>query len=68
MPDAPARDCLTEIRRFGRQALHAARLALTHPVTGEALEFETPLPADMGALITTIEDGIARRAMARPPR
>ncbi len=68
MPDAPARDCLTEIRRFGRQALHAARLALAHPVTGAALAFETPLPADMGALVTTIEDGIARRAMARPPR
>ena len=68
MPDAAARDCLAEIRRFGRQALHAARLALAHPVTGDALEFETPLPADMQALIGAIEDGIARRAAARPPR
>ncbi|MGB1357602.1 MAG: RluA family pseudouridine synthase [Candidatus Puniceispirillaceae bacterium] len=68
MPDAPARDCLAEIRRFGRQALHAARLALAHPVTGATLEFETPLPADMTALVGTIEDGIARRATARPPR
>jgi 23S rRNA pseudouridine1911/1915/1917 synthase len=30
-----------------RQALHAFRLALTHPATGQALEFHSPLPADM---------------------
>jgi len=68
MPDAPARDCLAEIRRFARQALHATRLGLAHPVTGEMLEFETPLPADMTALVGVIEEGIARRAMARPRR
>jgi 23S rRNA pseudouridine1911/1915/1917 synthase len=28
----------------GRLALHAYRLAFTHPVTGEVLAFETPLP------------------------
>lgn len=33
-----------------RQALHAAVLGLVHPVTGEALRFETALPADMAAL------------------
>ncbi|MDO9361082.1 MAG: RluA family pseudouridine synthase [Polaromonas sp.] len=32
-----------------RQALHACRLAFNHPVTGEALEFKSPLPADMAA-------------------
>lgn len=30
-----------------RQALHAFRLAFTHPVTAEAMEFRVPLPADM---------------------
>jgi 23S rRNA pseudouridine1911/1915/1917 synthase len=30
-----------------RQALHAARLVLTHPVLGHELTFEAPLPADM---------------------
>lgn len=30
-----------------RLALHAARLAFDHPVTGERLEFETPLPDDL---------------------
>jgi 23S rRNA pseudouridine1911/1915/1917 synthase len=32
---------------FPRQALHAYRLAFQHPVTGEPLSFESPLPADM---------------------
>jgi 23S rRNA pseudouridine1911/1915/1917 synthase len=32
-----------------RQALHACRLAFAHPVTGEALEFKSPLPADLAA-------------------
>ena len=68
MPDAPARDCLVEIRRFERQALHAARLGLAHPVTGATREFEPPLPADMAALVGLIETGIARRAAARPSR
>jgi 23S rRNA pseudouridine1911/1915/1917 synthase len=36
---------------FPRQALHAARLGFRHPVTGHALSFETPMPADMQALV-----------------
>ncbi|RYF16005.1 MAG: RluA family pseudouridine synthase [Comamonadaceae bacterium] len=32
-----------------RQALHAARLAFAHPVTGAPLAFQAPLPADLGA-------------------
>jgi len=33
-----------------RQALHAAVLGFRHPVTGELLRFESPLPPDMAAL------------------
>jgi 23S rRNA pseudouridine1911/1915/1917 synthase len=36
---------------FPRQALHAATLGFLHPVTGAALEFSAPLPADMQALL-----------------
>jgi 23S rRNA pseudouridine1911/1915/1917 synthase len=32
---------------LSRQALHAYRLALTHPATGRPLEFHAPLPADL---------------------
>jgi 23S rRNA pseudouridine1911/1915/1917 synthase len=39
---------------LGRQALHAALLGFAHPVTGVALRFESPLPADMQALIRAL--------------
>ena len=32
---------------LGRQFLHAARLAFTHPFTGERVEVESPLPEDL---------------------
>lgn len=36
---------------MARQALHACRLALTHPVSGEEMVFEAPLPRDFQALL-----------------
>lgn len=36
---------------FRRQALHAHRLAFRHPRDGRTLRFESPLPADMAALV-----------------
>jgi len=40
----------TRLASLHRQALHAARLGFTHPVSGEDLHFESPLPADLQAL------------------
>ena len=34
-----------------RQFLHARRIAFTHPVSGERLECEAPLPADLQAVL-----------------
>jgi 23S rRNA pseudouridine1911/1915/1917 synthase len=42
---------------FPRQALHAATLGFDHPVTGERLEFASPLPADMAGLIAGLRGG-----------
>jgi RluA family pseudouridine synthase len=39
---------------FGRQALHARRLSIRHPVDGRALEFEAPLPTDFFELLTRL--------------
>ncbi|MFZ1813969.1 MAG: RluA family pseudouridine synthase [Rhizobiaceae bacterium] len=39
---------------FGRQALHAAYLRFEHPVTGELLEFEAPLPPDFADLLDAL--------------
>jgi 23S rRNA pseudouridine1911/1915/1917 synthase len=32
-----------------RQALHAIRLSFAHPITGQALQFDAPLPQDLAA-------------------
>ncbi|HVN35364.1 MAG TPA: 23S rRNA pseudouridine(1911/1915/1917) synthase RluD [Casimicrobiaceae bacterium] len=39
---------------FARQALHAARLALVHPVTGDRCRWESPLPGDFAALLAEL--------------
>lgn len=39
---------------FERQALHAYRLAFEHPVSGERLRFEAPIPADLHDLLTRL--------------
>ena len=36
-----------DYEKMHRQALHSARLSFTHPITGEAMSFEAPLPEDM---------------------
>lgn len=52
-----ADDYLVELLRgFGRQALHARRLTLRHPETGETLTLTAPLPADMEELIEELRD------------
>ncbi|HVW91888.1 MAG TPA: RluA family pseudouridine synthase [Devosia sp.] len=40
---------------LGRQALHAAELGFEHPVTGEEMFFEAPLPDDLEALQAALE-------------
>ncbi|MBR6411662.1 MAG: RluA family pseudouridine synthase [Alphaproteobacteria bacterium] len=41
---------------FPRQALHAGFLGFTHPRTGERLDFETPMPADMQELLDGLSE------------
>jgi 23S rRNA pseudouridine1911/1915/1917 synthase len=48
-PAAPVREAMAQAG-LTRQALHAAVLGFRHPLTGENLRFETPLPLDMARL------------------
>lgn len=43
------------IAAFKRQALHAATLGFKHPISKEFIRFEMPLPDDMAALETALE-------------
>lgn len=49
----PLKPLLEELN-FHRQALHAGVLGFIHPVTGEKMRFESPLPDDMVALIDSL--------------
>jgi len=42
------------LEALDRPALHAARLAFTHPATGERLAFESGLPADLQGLLARL--------------
>ena len=54
-PSAPVRAAMEAVG-LTRQALHAAVLGFVHPVTGETLRFESPLPDDMAKLERLLED------------
>ena len=40
--------------RLNRQFLHASRLGFTHPFTGQPVQVESPLPADLQAFLSQI--------------
>ncbi|MDD2738247.1 MAG: 23S rRNA pseudouridine(1911/1915/1917) synthase RluD [Methylomonas lenta] len=44
------------LRSFKRQALHATKLGLEHPETGEYMEWELPMPEDMQNLIKLLTE------------
>jgi len=56
LPKGASEPLIDALRRFRRQALHAARLAFEHPVSGETLVVEAPLPADFEALLAVLRE------------
>jgi len=54
-PKGATPELLRQLPQFKRQALHAKRLQLVHPVTGETLSWEVPLPDDFMALLALLE-------------
>jgi 23S rRNA pseudouridine1911/1915/1917 synthase len=52
LPKAALAETAAEaVRAFDRQALHAAVLGFEHPVSGDMVRFEAPLPQDMADLL-----------------
>jgi len=54
----PVRQLLDRVRR---QMLHAGELGFEHPVTGEALEFSSPLPDDFSLLVKALREEVPER-------
>jgi 23S rRNA pseudouridine1911/1915/1917 synthase len=51
IPDKQLQKALSAMKR---QALHAARITLPHPSTGEVMTFESPLPDDISRLLAAL--------------
>jgi 23S rRNA pseudouridine1911/1915/1917 synthase len=56
LPKGASEDLIAMLRRFRRQALHAASLEFAHPLSGETLSFEAPLPGDFNDLLTVLRE------------
>ncbi len=59
-PSSRRADARAALQSLERPALHAARLAFTHPASGERLTLEAPLPPDLVAVLERL------RAASRP--
>jgi 23S rRNA pseudouridine1911/1915/1917 synthase len=55
VPAGAQQELLDYLQAFKRQALHAWRLSFVHPVSGEDVTFEAPLPDDMQQLISLLQ-------------
>lgn len=55
-PKGASDSFMNVLREFDRQALHAVRLKLTHPISGERMEWQAPLPTDMVKLIEVLRE------------
>jgi 23S rRNA pseudouridine1911/1915/1917 synthase len=56
LPAGAGEHLIATLRRFRRQALHAAKLELEHPHSGAALSFEIGPPDDFVDLVTALRE------------
>jgi len=56
LPKAASEALVETLRAFRRQALHAEKLSFIHPVSGEELGFEAPIPEDMVRLMDALRE------------
>jgi hypothetical protein len=59
---AAGKKALAEALRLGRNFLHAARLELTHPLTGKPLLLEAPLPKELENFLERLEAKMPQNA------
>jgi 23S rRNA pseudouridine1911/1915/1917 synthase len=59
LPPASGELLQQTLRRFPRQALHASRLGLVHPQSGDYMEWQVPLPEDMVQLLAVLREDLA---------
>ncbi len=56
LPKSSEQPMIDMLRGFKRQALHAAQLELSHPITGEWMSWQAELPEDIQALLSVLKE------------
>ena len=62
LPKAASSELTECLKNFRRQALHATRLTLEHPRSGETLSWQVDVPPDMQTLIEALRQDAAEHA------
>ena len=62
IPKGANEHLIEALKAFPRQALHAAKLGLEHPGTGEYTEWTAPIPEDFKGLLAALKSGYEREA------
>jgi 23S rRNA pseudouridine1911/1915/1917 synthase len=65
IPSGATPELIAALDAFHRQALHATRLSLEHPLTHKHMEWEVPPPEDMAALLWALEADLAASERSR---
>ena len=68
LPKGASDALIAALRGFKRQALHAEVLAFAHPITGEPVRCEAPVPEDMQQLMRLLREDAAAHAEAERQR
>jgi 23S rRNA pseudouridine1911/1915/1917 synthase len=55
-PKGAGQKLVDALRAFPRQALHAIRLGLEHPRTGELMHWEVPMASDLAELLRLLRE------------
>jgi 23S rRNA pseudouridine1911/1915/1917 synthase len=59
LPAGATPELVQALQTFPRQALHAARLTLTHPKSGKRVTYDAPLPDDLSGLLDVLARDLA---------
>ncbi len=63
LPKGCSPELIACLQGFDRQALHAQLLRLTHPDSGEEMQWSVPLPDDMENLLGRLQEDLLENAM-----
>ncbi len=62
LPPNACPELIAALQQFPRQALHAIRLGLSHPISQDALEWSIPMAPDLQALLDQLARDVDERA------